>query len=170
MKAKKENTTMKFYLLPIIASFLLLFSCQTKSSSTIEVSELLKHKLPPKAIEVLENPEFVKTYQVSPYLQHDTEKLWRYSIVSKGPQLRDSQISELQTYLAGTTNYRFSPLKKFMFLPQYAFQFERHGERVFLFVNTKHCQLEFIYNEKGGMADCDSSIDLLKAIIEKIKF
>ena len=120
----------------------------------INIDPQVETMLGEELLNVLLNPDIIKSYLVKPMKTRDTlNSVESYQIIKKGKNLTVEEIKSLQEIISDESSYDFEDDKLCMFAPNMAFKCIKGTEIVNLLVSLDCMQVSFFYKEKKILED-----------------
>ncbi len=148
----------------LILSYIMAVACFGRSPTTFPAWPHLADE----AVDIIQHYDSFHSFLVTINKQPDQESIaGKYGILDEGPELSQENICALQHYVLNEDNFRFSPIKKFLFIPEYAFKFTKGGDTVTILVSLSYQQIEFLYKATSRRGDFEKSVTSLETIIKE---
>lgn len=137
--------------------FLLCSVCSLSSCSkaTTPQTDRLRKEIGQRYFDLISSPDSVSIRGMTP--------------PSPERDLSQIEIEELQAILLNDSHYIFDVRKKTIFLPSYAFTFQKGKDVTLITINLPSAQIKFSENQRSIIIDNDPSRDLIENFIESLK-
>jgi len=147
--------------------FLLTFSCITLVTYGVKYASTTSSHIPASTAKIIRHYDTFEALLVTPR-PHEGQKriIDKYGIAGIASSFDAEHAEALQSYLLDSENFRFAPIKKCVFIPEYAFIFSKNDHEIIVFAGLSCKQIEFHYAKTNKRGDCDKSIETLEAIIQ----
>lgn len=139
-----------------------------------EVKERLTPTLDPDLqdwlgdVRMISAADAIAAYRITPKQDTSQENIAGYPILERGPELTPEQRIQLQWLLLDHQTYRVESRKKCLFLPEYAFVFQRGDATVTALVSTFCPQTEFLEGERRLRRDRDPALPKFQELLETL--